>query len=69
MTESGVDGFVWMAIILAIFAIILISVGGVLRRAPAESTTGGAGIWLWVIGAALAITAVVVAVAGFAGVI
>lgn len=69
MTESGIDGYVWVAIVLAIFAIVLVSVGGVLRRAPADSTTGGAGIWLWVIGAALGITAVVVAVAGLAGVV
>lgn len=71
MTESGsgIDGYVWIAIVLAIFAIVLISVGGVLRRAPSDSATGGAGIWLWVIGAALGITAIVVAIAGFAGVI
>jgi len=69
MESTGIDGYVWAAIVLAIFAIILVTVGGILRRAPTTSTTDAAGLWLWVIGAALGITAAVIAVAGFAGVV
>jgi hypothetical protein len=67
--NTELDAALWVAIVLAIFAIVLVSVGGVLRRAPSDSGTGAAGIWVFTIGVALAVTAAVILVAGATGLV
>ncbi|MGI9187966.1 MAG: hypothetical protein ACR2J9_10715 [Gaiellales bacterium] len=60
---AGVDVIWWVAAVLAIFGIALYSVGQVLLRGPADSEVPKSGGMLMLVGGALTITAVLLAIA------
>jgi hypothetical protein len=53
----------WVVAVLAVFGVVLYSVGQVLLRGPADSEVPKSGGMLMVIGAALVITGVLLAIA------
>ena len=60
---GDIAGIWWAVAVLAIFGIVLYSVGQVLLRGPADSEVPKSGGLLMLIGGALAITAVLLALA------
>jgi hypothetical protein len=63
---AGVDVVWWVVAVLAIFGIVLYSVGQVLLRGPADSEVPASGGLLMIVGGALIITGVLLAIAHLA---
>ena len=59
---AGMDAIWWVVAVLAIFGIVLYSVGQVLLRGPADSEVPKSGGMLMLIGGALIVTGVLLAI-------
>lgn len=63
------DALWWVITILVVFGVVIGSVGQVLLRGPADSTVPRRGGWLVLIGGAMLITALVLAIGRLVGVL
>jgi hypothetical protein len=63
-----VDALWWVVTILVVFGVAIGSVGQVLLRGPADSAVTRRGDWLVLVGGAMLITALVLAVGRLVGV-
>lgn len=63
------DAVWWLVAVLAIFGVVLASVGQVLARGPADSSVPRRGLALALVGAAMLVTAVLLALGRLVGVL
>ena len=63
------DAVWWLIAVLAIFGVVLASVGQVLVRGPADSSVPRRGLALALVGAAMLVTAVLLALGRLVGVL
>jgi hypothetical protein len=61
------DAVWWIVAVLAIFGIVILSVGQVLLRGPGDSEVPRGGGWLLLIGGAMLVTALILALGRLVG--